>query len=592
MSSNASFTISRFAPLTILSRFSESIRSSLALRSVVGLAFACVLSLATCCGMLRAQDNQDAIQRIESEYNTGEKNRRLTAVTFRSLKKVSLSSDLIRLGDVVEPMDPELPGWSHLSKLGIGLVPVDGTEMVIERVRLEPFIHSGQENPILIRWIGPVGIRVCCRASQRKTTSQSLVMTNRSLNRVAAGNASASEILRASVISPDDSTTSHGLSQSRQSNPIAKVDSKFLSTVQRWIRNAFSSTDSGGLQQYDFRILEVEKIRPTKRDLDLAILGQGFLHVVDPASGTTICVPAGKLDVDVNGDLVVASERLSLPLHPVVNIPADTVNLLVKSDGVVKVQQSGTADWVTVGKLLVSTSGDPVEQASQAGAVSLASAAVLGMSGTAFGANESWQMLQGFLESSSDEAYHDFESITGVEAVTCLHALREGLCRFRIQGRGLKGPIDLVVSLELTAKPVVAAARKSFARGHRLGLQDLHLIAIEVDQVDEMQFNSLEQLVGMEVSKSLRVNRPIVRNDVRKPTLVRRGDLLDLRVVGAGIVVTTAAKALGDGPLDGLIEVETMRPRKRRIARVVAPGVVEILSRPPQVGNLLETRRK
>ena len=47
-----------------------------------------------------------------------------------------------------------------------------------------------------------------------------------------------------------------------------------------------------------------------------------------------------------------------------------------------------------------------------------------------------------------------------------------------------------------------------------------------------------------------------------------------------------------DGPLDGLIEVEMMRPRKRKIARVVAAGVVEILTRPPQVGNLLETRRK
>ena len=176
-----------------------------------------------------------------------------------------------------------------------------------------------------------------------------------------------------------------------------------------------------------------------KRDLDLAILGQGFLHVVDPASGTTICVPAGKLDVDVNGELVVASERLSLPLHPVVNIPADTVNLLVKSDGVVKVQQSGTADWVMVGKLLVSTSGDPVEQASQAGAVSLASAAVLGMSGTAFGANESWQMLQGFLESSSDEAYQDFESITGVEAVTCLHAPTRRIVQISNSGSRTQG---------------------------------------------------------------------------------------------------------------------------------------------------------
>ena len=74
-------------------------------------------------------------------------------------------------------------------------------------------------------------------------------------------------------------------------------------------------------------------------------------------------------------------------------------------------------------------------------------------------------------------------------------------------------------------------------------LQDLHLIPIETEQVDNKQFESLQQLVGMEVSKSLRVNRPIL-SGVGQPTVVKRGELLDLRVVGAGIVVSTPAKAL------------------------------------------------
>ena len=67
---------------------------------------------------------------------------------------------------------------------------------------------------------------------------------------------------------------------------------------------------------------------------------------------------------------------------------------------------------------------------------------------------------------------------------------------------------------------------------------------------------------------------------------------MDLRVVGTGNIITTAAKAIEDGPLNGLVEVETLRPRKRKIARVVDSGVVEILSRPPKVGNVLEKRRK
>ena len=312
--------------------------------------------------------------------------------------------------------------------------------------------------------------------------------------------------------------------------------------------------------------------------------------VIFQEGGGWIC--RGKLDVDVNGDLVVANDRLIMPLHPTVNIPSDTVHVRIKADGLVQVQRSGLEEWQAVGKLLVSTSGHPVDQRHGSETVSLANSNGSVGSSTRADMHASWQVLQGFLEASSREAYQDFESITGIETVSGLHGLRNGFCKFRIQGRGLDGPVDLIVSLELDAKPVVAAPRKSFPRGHRLTLLDLHLIPIDVDQVDEKQFDSLRQLVGLEVSKSLRVNRPIVKSDVRQPTLVRRGDLLDLRVVGAGVVVTTSAKALDDGPLDGLIEVETMRPRKRKIARVVSAGVVEILSRPPQVGNLLETRRK
>ena len=67
-------------------------------------------------------------------------------------------------------------------------------------------------------------------------------------------------------------------------------------------------------------------------------------------------------------------------------------------------------------------------------AVTLASATGLGKEMLAAEAGGSWQVLQGFLESPSQEAYREFESIAGVEAVTCLHSLREGLCKFRLQG--------------------------------------------------------------------------------------------------------------------------------------------------------------
>ena len=549
---------------------------------------ACLILLVTSCSETSAQDaiERDAIRRIERDYNLGEANRRLTVVTLRSRKSVALASNLIRLGDVVEPVDPDMPGWGQIARLGIGLVPVDGAEMVIERDRLEPFIHSGHKSPVLIRWIGPQKIKVRCQSGREK--KQAAAMAGGEQYSGAAASASASEILRASATLPLDGVNTRVPAQ----RSMANVDRQFLLKIKRWILAASSSSGDHGLDRYDFRVADVEKIRPTKRNLDVAILGTGFLLVTDPTSNERTYVPAGALSVDVNGYLSLASEGVTMPLHPTVNIPQDAHGIRIKSDGTVEVQVGDVASWTRAGKIEVSTHVSLRDPVNRGESVTLASATAVGPEILAADAGGSWQVLQGFLESSSQEAYQDFESIAGVEAVTCLHSLREGLCKFRLQGRGLDGPVDLIVGLHLTAKPVVAAPKKSYPRGYRLALQDLHLIPIEVSEADENQFHSLQQLVGMEVSKSLRLNRPIMRDDVRQPTLVHRGDLLDLRVVGAGIVITTAAKALEDGPMNGLVEVETLRPRKRKFARVVSSGVVEILSRPPQVGNLLENRRK
>ena len=552
---------------------------------------ACFFILGTLGQQLSAQDaiERDAIRRIERDYNLGEENRRLTVVTLRSRESVALTSNLIRLGDVVEPVDPDMPGWSDIARLGIGLVPVDGTEMVIERDRLEPFIHSGQKRPLLIRWIGPQKTKVCCQA--RSGTLQETAMAGGDPHPVLGRTVSASGILRASATSHPDGLLNRANKKSVTQRSIANVDNQYLMRVKRWIVAAFASSGDNRFDRYDFRVADVEKIRPTKRSLDIAILGTGFLQVTDPVTKGRQYVPAGALDIDVNGDLVVVSEPTSMPLYPAVNIPKDAQSIRIKSDGSIEARVGDMVRWKTIGKIVVNAQLPDRRDVNQA-TVMLASATRPASETRADASLGSWQVLQGFLELPSHEAYQDFESIAGVEAVTCLHRLREGSCKFRLQGRGVDGPIDLILDLDLTAKPLVVAPKKSYPRGHRLAAHDLQLIPIEKGETDEKQFASLQQLVGMEVSKSLRLNRPILRTDVRHPTVVRRGDLLDLRVVGAGIVITTPAKALEDGPINGLVEIETLRPRKRKIARVVASGVVEILSRPPEVGNLLEERRK
>jgi flagella basal body P-ring formation protein FlgA len=85
----------------------------------------------------------------------------------------------------------------------------------------------------------------------------------------------------------------------------------------------------------------------------------------------------------------------------------------------------------------------------------------------------------------------------------------------------------------------------------------------------------------MEVRTTLRADQPISIGNIGSPILIHRGDLVELRVLSGGVTVKTNAKSLGDGSESDLVEIETMRPRKRLVARVVQTGLVEIVTRSP-----------
>lgn len=131
--------------------------------------------------------------------------------------------------------------------------------------------------------------------------------------------------------------------------------------------------------------------------------------------------------------------------------------------------------------------------------------------------------------------------------------------------------------------PSVVVARRSLRRGDIVSPSDLQLEPLSPGRSAEGLISDIESIVGKEVKTSLFKGRQVRSEDVGPPTLVRRGDLLELSVLGGGIVVRTGAKAMQEGSEGQLIQVETQEPRRRLLARVVAPGAVEILTRPPQV---------
>jgi len=152
-----------------------------------------------------------------------------------------------------------------------------------------------------------------------------------------------------------------------------------------------------------------------------------------------------------------------------------------------------------------------------------------------------------------------------------------------VTGRSVEGPIDATVHVALKPHPLAVAPKQSLRHGHRIGPTDLTLMPVPEDRWRDDYATDVDQFVGLEVTGSSRAGHPLSTRNVKRPLMIRRGDLIEVRVVGGGVAVTTNAKSLGDGYQSQLIEIETTEPRRRLVARVVSVGLVEIVTRAPVV---------
>jgi flagellar basal-body rod protein FlgG len=90
-------------------------------------------------------------------------------------------------------------------------------------------------------------------------------------------------------------------------------------------------------------------LRQTNSQLDLAITGEGFFPVSD---GTTIYYTRdGCFTTNSDGNLLLAKSNKGYLLEPTINVPSNTIEISVSSDGVVSIKQSGSTATTEIGQL-------------------------------------------------------------------------------------------------------------------------------------------------------------------------------------------------------------------------------------------------
>lgn len=148
--------------------------------------------------------------------------------------------------------------------------------------------------------------------------------------------------------------------------------------------------------------------------------------------------------------------------------------------------------------------------------------------------------------------------------------------RLRLERGSEVFEVDIPAAVSLP--PMVLAAGGSLARGQVLAADDLKLVPLPANAriVPAETFHNHEDLIGLELVRSLATGQVVTREHVRRPQLVRVGDSVEIRVTAGRLQITSGGRALQAGGSGDTILVEVLPHRKEVAAQIVAPGIVSV----------------
>ena len=135
-----------------------------------------------------------------------------------------------------------------------------------------------------------------------------------------------------------------------------------------------------------------------------------------------------------------------------------------------------------------------------------------------------------------------------------------------------------LVGIVGTAYPVieVPALAHDVAMNDVIAPQDLMTIELPAERAGATLITSADDLAGQAARRPLRARQALFTFDVKKPVLVKKGELVTLVFSLPGIELTAAGQALADGGKGDVIAVLNARSHRTIEGRVSAAGTVAV----------------
>ena len=179
----------------------------------------------------------------------------------------------------------------------------------------------------------------------------------------------------------------------------------------------------------------------------------------------------------------------------------------------------------------------------------------------------------------------DLDKITRVVRVQLRESAAVGIVAMELEADTPAGRRFFSIQALLRSIPTALATNKSLRPGEIITAKDIELRGLR-DVTQHEWLSDPKIVVGQQVKRYLSSGSWLSQAVLGSPTLVRKNDLVEIRVQGGGVVVRTNGRSKDDGAAGDLISVESLANKKQLVARVVETGVVEVLTRPPGISDV------
>ncbi|MCZ6834497.1 MAG: flagellar basal body P-ring formation chaperone FlgA [Planctomycetota bacterium] len=128
------------------------------------------------------------------------------------------------------------------------------------------------------------------------------------------------------------------------------------------------------------------------------------------------------------------------------------------------------------------------------------------------------------------------------------------------------------ITIGLMVRQDVAMPIRKLERHHRVTDQDIRRESIWLKPSEVAFTASAQDVTGRIASRTLNAGEPIAKRTVERETIIRRGDLVTVRCLVGGSVISLQAEARDSGSIGETIEFRKRGERDTFLAQISAPG--------------------